>query len=146
MRAALALLWEVFMVNALLLASVVTGVASQYDPGVFESVVRVRQADGSLPHALPDFDGAYIAVLDCGSVGRQVLVCRGAECRYALVADCAGIADGGYAWMVRNRIAGELDHRTASRLGAVGQEITIHPDTSHVGLVPGRGLRGVHRR
>jgi hypothetical protein len=134
------------MVRVLLLTSVVTGVASQYDPGVFESVVRVRQAYGSLPDDLPDYDGAYVAVLDCDAVGDQVLVCKGADCRFALVADCAGIADGGYAWMVRNRVAGELDYDTALRLRAVGQEIVIHGDASLAGVVPGRGLDGAAMR
>lgn len=132
--------------RVLLVASIVTGVASQYDPGVFESVVRVRQRDGSLPEVLPAYDGAHVAVLDCDSVGERVLVCRGADCRFALVADCAGIADGGYAWMVRNRVAGELDPETARRLGALGEEITIHGDGALAGIVPGRGLGEAYRR
>lgn len=128
------------MIRVLLTASVLIGVASQYDPGVFEQVVRVRQSYGSLPTNLPDYDGAHVAVLDCGDVGQQVLVCRDGACRFALIADCAGIADGGYAWMVRNRIAGELDSATATQLDALGKEIVILYDASLAGTVPGRGV------
>jgi hypothetical protein len=39
------------------------GIASQYSPGVMQSVVRNRQGMGQLPDPLPPVDG-YIAVGD----------------------------------------------------------------------------------
>ena len=128
------------MGRVLVVAIAVTGIASRYDPGVFQSVVQVRQRSGSLPSQLPDYDGAHIALLDCSDIGKQVLVCKGDDCRFALVADCAGVTDGGRAWMIRNGIAGEIDDVTAERLNAVGQEIQIYTDASLAGVVPGRDV------
>ena len=128
------------MGRVLIAVIAVTGIASRYDPGVFQSVVQVRQRSGSLPSQLPEYDGAHIALLDCRDVGKQVLVCKGNDCRFALVADCAGVADGGRAWMIRNGIAGEVDDVTADRLNAVGQQIQIYTDASLAGVVPGRNV------
>lgn len=112
------------------------GYASRYDPGVFESVVRVRQSYGSLPTPLPPHEG-YIALLDCGRVGDVVTVCHGGECLELLVADCAGIADGGRDWMIQGGYAGEVDARTSRELGSLGEIISVyelpyHPSRQNV--------------
>jgi hypothetical protein len=101
----------------LFLVLLVAGVASRYDPGVFEMVARNR--------GLSEWDGGHIAVLDGDLVGETVIVCDSDDvCWWAQVTDCAGIADGGYAWMVRNGIAGELDyHRGLYRSGT---EISVY--------------------
>lgn len=108
------------MTKALLLTLIVTGVASRYDPGVFESVSTRR--------GMPKWDGAHVAVLDCDRVGDVVLVCYGDDCAWARITDCAGIADGGAAWMIRNNIAAELDYETSHRWSCVGQEIEIYEE------------------
>lgn len=110
---------------ALVLTLVASGVGSRYDPGVFERTVRVRQSYGSLPEGL-DWEGGYIALLEPDLIGQKVLACTEVGCRWVLVADCAGKADGGYAWMVRNRIAGELDDETARLLDAVGNRLDVY--------------------
>jgi hypothetical protein len=104
---------------------VTTGVGSRYDPGVFERTVAVRQRYGSLPEGL-DWEGGYIALLEPDLIGQKVLACSEVACRWVMVVDCAGHADGGYAWMVRNRIAGELDPETAALLDAVGNRLDIY--------------------
>ena len=102
----------------------VTGTASRYDPGIFQSVSRVR--------GMPDWGGAHLAVLDCDWVGRHLWLCYQDRCVGARVTDCAGIADGGAAWMVRNRIAAELDFDTSKELGCLGRTISLHsPIMSH---------------
>lgn len=128
------------------LVVLVTGAASRYDPYVFQGVVAVRQSYGSLPENLPDFDGAFIAMLEPDNIGQVVLVCVEDDCRYALVADCAGIADGGYAWMVRNGVAGELDFWSYQSLRAGGKSLQIYRESCYPGIVPGRGIHNGVRR
>jgi len=101
------------------------GIASQYAPGVMEQVIRVRQTPGrtarTLPEPLPDVDG-YVAVVDCNRIG-SIAYLRPAgttEWERFLVVDCAGIADGGRDWMLRNGIVAEVDHNTARRWETVG--------------------------
>jgi hypothetical protein len=100
------------------------GVASRYDPGVFEHrAIPNHQRYGHLPSRLPV--DRYNALADCSRVGDVVLVCYEGRCWNALVADCAGIADGGLAWMQTNGIAGEVDYETAVDYGCVGKHIQV---------------------
>lgn len=89
------------------------GYASAYSPGVFEEVINTRQNHLTSYH-LPDIIEVdkYIAVADCSQIGKEALVYFGDEYEKVLIADCAGIADGGLAWMQRHNIAGELDWET----------------------------------
>ena len=99
--------------RAFLLVLLVTGIASRYDPGVFDMVAANR--------GLTQWEGGHVAVLDCDLVGSTVYICdEEKKCWWAQVTDCAGIADGGYDWMVRNNIAGELDyHYGKDRVGSI---------------------------
>ena len=117
------------MTNALLLFVVVTGIASQYAPGVMQEVIAVRQAGRtsySLPANLPDVDG-YIALLEPDLIGQIVYVrpVGTHPWRSMLVVDCAGHADGGHRWMLRNGIIAEVDHQTAKAWGTLGRGIEI---------------------
>lgn len=96
---------------------IVTGAASRYDPGVFETVSANRQ--------MPPWDGAHVAMLDCDRVGSFVVVCGGDTCFPARVTDCAGVADGGADWMIRGGYAAELDFESATTHGLVGAQIRI---------------------
>ena len=107
----------------LLLSLLVQGFSSRYDPGVFERVIENRQSWDQLPQNIKDTN--YIALADCDLVGTRVLVCY-EDCWFALVADCAGIADGGLSWMQTNNIAGEVDYDTAMREGCLGKQISIY--------------------
>ena len=91
------------------------GYASAYSPGVFERVIDVRQR-GLTSYTLPDTIelNRYIAVEDCSMVGKEAMVFFGDESERVLIADCAGVADGGKAWMQHHNIAGELDWETFS--------------------------------
>jgi hypothetical protein len=113
------------MFKALIVVALITsGVASRYDPGVFTRTLLVRSRWQTLPDS--GFDG-HIALLDCSRVGDIVMVCfHNGNCKSMLVADCAGIADGGAAWMIRNGIAGEVDYRTAKEEGCVGKRIAVY--------------------
>lgn len=115
----------------LALSIIVTGIASQYAPGVMDKVVYNRQhlsTSFSLPGELPNVHG-YVATRDCSDIGKIVYLrpvdCD--DCRFEkfLVADCAGIADGGFSWMVRNNIIVEIDYESAVRLNAVGRGIRV---------------------
>jgi len=106
---------------------IVIGIASQYAPGVSESVINVRQTRNvthKLPLDLPDVDG-YIAVRDCKHIG-DVWWLRpvGGKVESFLVIDCAG-SDETRTWMDRNRIIVEVDHATSKRWGTVGRGIKI---------------------
>lgn len=107
----------------------IVGTASQYAPGVMRRVITVRQTPGrtahTLPATLPPVDG-FIAVLDCDGVGRiREMRPVGGEWGLCLVADCAGGADGGAAWMRRNGIVAEMDYESAVRLGTVGRGLRV---------------------
>lgn len=114
--------------------AILTGTASQYDPGVMETVVANRQAGltaHDLPNPLPAVDG-YIAVLDCEEIGNLWLVRPAGSTIWEvfLVADCAGDhlrPDGLTAaeWMLTNDILLELDYQTAVRWHTVGRGIEI---------------------
>jgi len=96
---------------------IVTGTLSQYGPGRMESNIALRQA-GETAHDLPmdlsRYEG-FVAVLNCDDVGKTVYLrpvsCPECEWRKFLAADCAGKADGGYAWMKEGNIIGEIGHR-----------------------------------
>lgn len=125
---------------AALVIVVHTAIASQYAPGVMERVIRVRQQPGrtahTLPAVLPDVDG-YVAVMDCSRIGSVVLLRPVGASLWErfLVTDCAGIADGGRDWMLRNGIVAEIDHATAERWDVVG--IGVHVE---VGVASSRLL------
>ena len=108
---------------------ILSGIASQYAPGVMEGVVAVRQSGATvadLPHDLPDVDG-FVAVKDCDDIG-EVIWLRPAgadEWESFLVADCANPADGADLWMERNGILVEVDYNTAVRWGTVGKGINV---------------------
>lgn len=132
-----ATLGAVLTAMVLSLTLLTTGYASRYDAGVFERVIRNRQRDGSLPQTLPPVAG-YAALLDCNRVGDVVVVCTGEtegfshkHCYTALVADCAGIVDGGAAWMHRYNIAAELDYDNAIARDLVGKRIRIYSMPEH---------------
>ena len=105
--------------GVLMVSLIATGTASRYDPGVFQTVERNRR--------MPRWAGAHVALLDCDRVGDMVLVCYEEDCLWARVTDCAGVADGGAAWMIRNHIAAELDYRTSvQHWNCVGQPISVY--------------------
>ena len=106
----------------IILTLLVQGFSSRYDPGVFQTVIRNRQSWGQLPTNIKDTN--YIALADCNLVGTRVLVCY-EDCWLALVADCAGVGDGGLTWMRQHNIAGEVDYSTAMRTDCVGKKISV---------------------
>lgn len=112
------------IVKSLLAASLlVSGVASRYDPGVFASVSRVR--------GMPDWGGAHLAVLDCDWVGRHLWLCHEGDCVGARVTDCAGVADGGAAWMINGGYAAEVDYTTSRELGCLGSIVRLYEPQYH---------------
>jgi len=110
--------------NVLLAFSVLlAGWASQYGPGVMESVIRVRQAGRTamtLPMELPETDG-YVAMVECDRIGDVVyLRPLGDEVFESfLVVDCSGHAET-TDWMERNNILVEVDYETALRWDTIG--------------------------
>ena len=107
-----------FLVRSAMVGSLlVSGAASQYDPYLFERVSRNLGMD--------EWGGAHVAVLDCDWVGRYVWLCFEGRCLGARVTDCAGVADGGAAWMIRGGYAAELDYETSQALGCLGQTISL---------------------
>jgi len=117
-------------------AIILTGVASQYAPGVMVGVIRARQAgltSHDLPERLPDVDG-YVAARDCADIGKIVFLRPvGRAWERFLVVDCAGRYDrqgpddtrSGYQWMVDGGVLVEVDALTAHRWGAVGRSVDV---------------------
>ena len=116
---------------AAVLVIICSGFASQYAPGVMDKVVYNRQnlsTAVSLPDKLPDVHG-YVAAQKCGDIGKIVYLrpsnCEDCAFERFLVADCAGIADGGFDWMRRNNILFEVDYETSKRWNTVGRLIQV---------------------
>jgi len=119
------------MNTILVLSIIMTGWASQYDQGIMDKVVHNRQNAStflSLPEKLPVVHG-YVASRHCLDIGEIIylrpLGCK--ECAFErfLIADCAGVVDGGLDWMVRNNIIVEVDYETALRWNTVGRGIRV---------------------
>lgn len=119
--------------EALVLVS--KGVLSQYAPLKMKEVINIRQQHGrtawNLPYELPRVFG-YIAMPYPEMIGKTVLICvywdlhvdaELVACELFLVVDCAGVADGGLAWMMRNNIIAEVDYKSAEALGFVGRGV-----------------------
>lgn len=108
---------------------IVSGIASQYAPGVMERVVSVRRAGrttATLPAGLPPVDG-YVAVADCKRIGQIVWLRPEGQEHWErfLVTDCANPADGSDRWMRRNGILVEVDYQTAKRRNTIGRGIHV---------------------
>ena len=116
---------------------ILTGRASQYGPGVMDSVIAVRQSGRtaySLPAQLPIVDG-YVAVPDCERIGSIISVRPVGTEKWEsfLVVDCASKSDhqsetdprSGYQWMMDGNVLVEVDHKTAVRWDTVGRAIDI---------------------
>jgi len=108
--------------ETLLLVLAVTGIASQYAPGVMDEVITNRQKWEQIPQDVSNFDG-YIAVQNSGDIGKVFYIKPEGYDSWEkfLAVDCAGIADGGKSWMLRNNILVEVDYSTAERWDAVGR-------------------------
>lgn len=125
------------LATTVLTATLMTGWASQYDPGVFKGVVKMRQARRTamdLPNRLPDVNG-FIAVVDCSKIGQvwRVRPVGEWQWREMLVADCAGPhlrEDGltGRQWMILFGVVIEADYETALEWGTVGRGIKVVVD------------------
>jgi len=101
----------VIIAKAVIIATLLSGWASQYSEGVMDRVVRVRQAGRTamdLPAVLPAVDG-FVAMKDCAMVGEIVFIRPKGESHWDsfLVADCSGHAKTS-AWMERNNILVEF--------------------------------------
>ncbi len=115
---------------AMALVLVMSGVASQYAPGVMNGPIRNRTTGRAAPairHDHDRFDG-YAAAMYPHQIDQVWRVCPenpALACRDLLVVDCAGIPDGGLVWMKRNGIVMEVDHETAVAWGTVGRGIRV---------------------
>lgn len=116
------------LVELFFIFTVITGVASQYDPGVMQGVIRTRQAGRTsynLPQDLPNVDG-YVATAECNEIGHIKYIRPIGQDKWEtfLVVDCA--APPAYRWMKGGtRIDGEwypilveVDAETVKRWGA----------------------------
>jgi hypothetical protein len=116
---------------------IVTGWASQYDPGVMQRTIAVRQSGRTaydLHADLPTVDG-YVAVPDCSLIGTLIEVrpLGADEWELFLVADCASRSDrqsatdsrSGWQWMTTQNILVEVDYETAVRWDTVGRGIKV---------------------
>ena len=121
--------------NILIIIVIMSGWASQYDPGIMERTIRVQQHYGHLPERLPSVDG-YVAVEDCRRIGQTILARPLGAKRWdrLLITDCSGSKETS-RWMLWNNILIEVDHLTAKRWKTVGHGIRIE-----VGVRTERGL------
>lgn len=85
------------------------GYLSRYDLVPTAATIQYRKDMGEIPHDLTPYDGV-VAVYDCSRIGDEaVLEANGKEFD-VMVFDCAGVADGGAAWMERNNIVAEIGY------------------------------------
>lgn len=115
------------MIFVLILSIIMSGWASQYDPGVMERVIPVRQRMHQLQEDIPDIYDGYIAVQDFEDVGRSFWIKPQTSNTWELflAVDCASRSGGSHSWMVRNNILVEVDGKTARRWSTVGRGIKV---------------------
>ena len=124
-RMRMSAIWFAFMLaaGALKTEACTTGTASQYAPGIMQTVIRTRQAGlaarGNIPEVLPEVDG-FIAVDDCRAIGDVWFIEYKGKSESFLVVDCAGDLST-RQWMQRYHISVEVDYETAVRWGVVGR-------------------------
>ena len=125
--------------KAVIIATLLSGWASQYAPNVMDRVVRVRQSGRTamdLPAVLPAVDG-FVAMEDCAMVGEIVFIRPKGESHWDsfLVADCSGHAKTS-AWMERNNILVELGDPEMYDTVGKGLEIELMLLEERVGYIP----------
>ena len=105
-----------------------SGYSSAYSHGVFERVIATRQAGKTAYNIgiIPSNIDGYIAIEDCSLINTVIMVCFPSGCEHLLVADCAGVADGGRAWMHRSGVVGEVDPDTFARHKLSGEYLLMH--------------------
>ena len=125
--------------KAVIIATLLSGWASQYAPNVMDRVVRVRQSGRiamDLPTSLPAVDG-FVAMEDCAMIGEIVFIRPEGESHWDsfLVADCSGHAETS-AWMERNNILVELGDPEMYDTVGKGLEIELMLLEERVGYIP----------
>ena len=110
--------------NIFVIIVIMSGYASQYDPGVMERVIAVQQRWGHLPQNVEGYDG-YVAVADCRRIGQTLWARPEGDEKWErfLVTDCAGSPET-ILWMQRG-VPIEVDHLTARRWKTVGRGIRV---------------------
>lgn len=107
--------------------TILTGMASQYRPGIMPEVVANRQqgrAVPMLPQTLPNVAG-FVAWPCCEDIGQVVeLRIKGGPWERYLIADCPHDLDT-QRWMLGNDILVEFDGETAQRRGFVGRGVKV---------------------
>lgn len=117
------------MIAKFFIALIMTGWASQYAPGVMESVLAVRSTPGRTSYTVPQdlsiYDG-FVATRDCDRLGEELLIKPQDQSDYELflVTDCSGHITT-TQWMNRNNIIVEVDYNTAVRWDTIGRGIKI---------------------
>lgn len=106
---------------------IMSGVASQYAPGVMDMVLRTHYAGLTSympPQDLSAYDG-FMAMESCEELGNEYWIRpEDGQWELFLVVDCSGHAET-TQWMLRNNIVVEVDYETALRWDTVGKGIQI---------------------
>jgi hypothetical protein len=116
------------MLNELLLVGITIWTASQYDPGVMQSVIETRQSGHTaytIQQDLSHYDG-FIAMESCSELGNEYFIRPVGQQLWELflVTDCSG-HNSTSQWMLQNNILIEVDYETALRWNTVGRGIQI---------------------
>jgi len=110
----------------LALVFVMTGIASQYAPGVMDRVINTRQAGITSYTPAPDlsrYDG-FMAMEDCSELGNEYYIVANGNLELFLVMDCSGHIETSQ-WMTTNNIVIEIDYETAARWDTIGRGIQV---------------------
>jgi len=112
------------VITATILAVALQGWASQYAPGVMDTVVLQRQAWGQLPADLSGYDG-FVARPLAEEIGDTVYLRPAGQTEWEqfLVVDCG--CPQGREWMLSNDILVEVDYETAVRWDTVGRGLRV---------------------
>lgn len=88
---------------------IIIGFLSAYALLPTVGTLELRQEWGQLPQDVSGYE-VFLSVADCGLIGKEATLAVDGDLYDALIFDCAGVDDGGLAWMTENAIAAEVDY------------------------------------
>lgn len=114
------------MRTILIVYLILSGIASQYAPGVMENTIKVRQSGKTAYTVTQDISQyqVFVATEDCSMLGKEFYLIHNNQTLHGLVVDCSGHIETS-AWMKHNNIVCEVDYNTAKLFNSIGKGFPV---------------------